>query len=177
VHVPVLLITLSSLMTFVVKSSVVIDAFNEFRTKALRMANAKESLERKLSRVTIRDDSVDGCYPIVVYIDEAHEIGSLDGFDSAFADLREQEVVGLTLSTTSSMNDLARPSMMIDSGRNPPGTTHVLPFTELFLDTFAHLHFTGAATDLTLQKIRSIRVAASLGRSLYVLYFIRINRN
>ena len=160
-------------MAFIVEARVVIDSFNQFRMKALRMANVQETLDEKLARVTLHGDSETGCYPVVVYIDEAHEIGALDGFDSAFADLREQEVVGIYLSTTSSINELARPTMMIDSDRNPPGTTHVLRFTELYLDTFSHLHFTGAAANLTLQKVRSICVAASLGRSLYVFMFYK----
>jgi hypothetical protein len=167
--------TICSPMIFKVNSRFVKEAYTRLKTKALRMAGEKENLDEMFANVTIGDDSAIGCYPIVVYIDEAHEIGPLDGFDSAFADLQQEEIVGIYLSTTSGINHLAPPPNMIDSGRNAPGVTHLLPFTELYLDTFSHRHFTGASTDLTLEKVRSISVAASIGRALYV--FIIDGRN
>lgn len=164
------LLQICSPAIFKVEPRFVIKAYNQLKTKVLQMAREKENLDERLAKVTI-DDPENGCYPIVIYIDEAHEIGPLDGFDSAFADLNQEEIVGIYLSTTSGINHLAPPPTMINSGRNAPGVTHLLPFTELYLDTFSHRHFEGPSTDFTLEKVRSIGVAASLGRALYVFTF------
>jgi hypothetical protein len=81
------------------------------------------------------------------------------------------DVVGIYLSTTSNITQLAPSRETIDGDRVSDDTTLVPPFTELSLDIFAPTHFTGSSKDMTLEKVRSIRVAASLGRPLYVLIF------
>jgi len=116
----------------------------------------------------LSDEPTTGDYPIVMYFDEAHEIGSLDGITSVFGDLKESSIVGIYLSTASRINHLAPSPDMINSDRISDGTTHLLPFTEVSLDPFSHQHFQGLSTHLSLKKVRSILVSASLGRPLYV---------
>jgi hypothetical protein len=117
---------------------------------------------------SLSDECNTGRDPIVIYIDEAHEIGSLDGITSVFGDLKQSCVVGIYLSTASRINHLAPSPKTIDSDRNAEDTTHLLPFTEVSLDPFSHQYFKGPSTDLFLKKVRSIIFSASLGRPLYV---------
>jgi hypothetical protein len=107
-------------------------------------------------------------YPIVIYLDEAHGIGALDGVTSALGNLKNAAVVVIYLSTMSRINDLAPSPHMIHSGRASGNATHLIPFTEICLDPFACECFVGQSSDLSLTKVRSIRAAASLGRPMYV---------
>src|ERR1700727_2617343 len=101
-------------------------------------------------------------YPIVIYLDEAHGIGPLDGITSALGNLKNATVVVIYVSTTSRINYLAPSSNTIELERAPGDATHLAPFTELCLDPFAHKYFVGKSSNLSLKKVRSIRVAASL---------------
>jgi len=109
-------------------------------------------------------------FPIIVYVDEAHGIKDLNAMTSVFATFKEAGVVGIYLSTTSHISYLAPlPHDMPNLARSPGGeVTYLLPFTELYLDTFSHLHFHGHRSELSLRKVRSISAATSLGRPLYV---------
>jgi hypothetical protein len=116
-------------------------------------------------------------YPIVIYLDEAHGIGPLDGITSALGNLKNVTVVVIYLSTMSLISYLAPSPDMIDSDRASGDATHILPFTELCLDPFAHRYFTGKSSNLTLKKVRLIRVAASLGRPMYVGIFFLFTKS
>jgi hypothetical protein len=139
----------------------VIDTHRQLWTKAFQMDHPHDN-------DSLSDECSIGRDPIVIYIDEAHEIGSLDGISSVFGDLKPSCVVGIYLSTASRITHLAPSPKTIDSDRNAEDTTHLLPFTEVSLDPFSHQYFKGPSTGLSLKKVRSIIVSASLGRPLYV---------
>jgi hypothetical protein len=90
-------------------------------------------------------------FPIIVYVDEAHGIKDLNAMTSVFATFKEAGVVGIYLSTTSHISYLAPlPHDMPNLARSPGGeVTYLLPFTELYLDTFSHLHFHGHRSELS----------------------------
>lgn len=83
---------------------------------------------------------------------------------SVFGDLRHSSVVAIFLSTASEISVFAPSPDAIDSDRHTEEMTLLLPFTELAMHPFAPGHFEG---DLTLGKVRSIEVSATVGRPLY----------
>jgi hypothetical protein len=125
-YVLFLSITICSPMIFKVDSRLVKEAYTQLKTKVLRMAGEKESLDEMFANVTIGDDSEIGCYPIVVYIDEAHEIGRSDIWMDSIVLLRisSKKKSSAYMSTTSGINHLAATSIgralyvFIIDGRN-----------------------------------------------------------